>query len=57
MSNNNLIGFAKHESKTKEFNDTIVRKTWYYQKKFHFEVSTDKGHEFWNNEADTFCHA
>ncbi len=38
------------------FNDEMVRKTQYYQKKFGFEIRNKKGNEFWNNEADAFKH-
>ena len=45
------------------FNETkkdyieLDKKTWYYQRKFGFEVNPRKGHEFWNVEADAFKHA
>ncbi len=48
--------FVKNKQVQKEYNDEIVRKTWYYQKKFNFEISPKKGNEFWNNEADAFKH-
>ena len=35
----------------------LDKKTWFYQKKFGFEVNPRKGHEFWNVEADAFKHA
>ena len=58
MSNKNKIyDFFNNEQKQKEYNDEIVNKTWHYQKKFGFKTSTQKGHEFWNNEADAFKHA
>ena len=44
--------FIKDKEKQKEYNDKIVNKTWYYQNKFGFKTSPQKGHEFWNNEAD-----
>ena len=53
----NLINFANKELKTKEYNDEIVNKTQYYQNKFGFQINKEnKGHEFWNNEADAFKH-
>ncbi len=58
MSNKNEIyDFFNNEQKRKEYNDEIVSKTLHYQKKFGFKTSTQKGHEFWNNEADAFKHA
>jgi hypothetical protein len=49
--------FYKDKNAQKNYNDEIVNKTWHYQKKFGFETSLRKGHEFWNNEADAFKHA
>ncbi|MCM1338714.1 MAG: hypothetical protein NC191_03485 [Muribaculaceae bacterium] len=48
---------AESKEVQQQFNDDMVRKTWYYQNKFGFETSPRKGHEFWNNEADAFKHA
>ena len=49
--------FYKNKNAQKQFNDELVQKTGYYQKKFGFETSPRQGHEFWNNEADAFKHA
>ena len=58
MSNKNKIyDFFNNEQKRKVYNDEIVNKTLHYQKKFGFKTSAQKGHEFWNNEADAFKHA
>ncbi|MBR1908627.1 hypothetical protein IJ818_06800, partial [bacterium] len=56
-SKNEIYDFFNNEQKRKEYNDEIVNKTLHYQKKFGFKTSTQKGHEFWNNEADAFKHA
>ena len=42
--------------KQKNYNNQIVQKTSKYQKIYGFKVSHQKGHEFWNNEADAFKH-
>ena len=34
----------------------MVRKTWKYQKIYKFETKPEKGHEFWDVEADAFKH-
>ena len=47
---------ASNKQKQKEFNDEMIRKTWYYQKKYGFNTNPRKGHEFWNVEADAFKH-
>lgn len=49
--------FINDKQQQKEYNDEVVRKTWYYQKKFGFKTSPRQGHEFWNNEAVAFKHA
>lgn len=49
--------FMKDKQKQKDYNDEIVRKTWYYQNRFGFKTSPRQGHEFWNNESDAFKHA
>ncbi len=54
---NEFLIMALNKQKQKEFNDEMVRKTWYYQKKYGFETNPRKGHEFWNVEADAFKHA
>ena len=57
MSNKNkMYDFFNNEQKQKEYNNEIVNKTLYYQKKFGFKASAQKDHEFWNNEADAFKH-
>ena len=33
------IDFAIQEKITKKYNDEMVKKTWYYQKKFNFETN------------------
>lgn len=53
----NFKRMAFDEFQRKNFNNEMVDKTWKYQKKFGFETSPRKGHEFWNNEADAFKHA
>ena len=53
---NQFIVMASNKQKQKEFNDEMVQKTWYYQKKYGFETNPRKGHEFWNVEADAFKH-
>ncbi len=52
----NFINMAINKQARKDFNNEMVRKTWQYQKKYGFETSPRKGHEFWNNEADAFKH-
>lgn len=52
-----VLDMYNSQTKRKEFNEEMVRKTWEYQKKFGFETSPRQGHEFWNNEADAFKHA
>lgn len=39
------------------YNDMIVEKTNFYQKKYNFEINSDPKHKFWNVEADAFKHA
>lgn len=57
MSNfKNTYNFITNKQAQTDYNNEIVRKTWYYQKKFGFETSPRQGHEFWNNEADAFKH-
>ena len=51
-----FANMAMSKQLQKDFNDEMVRKTWEYQKKYGFETSPRKGHEFWNNEADAFKH-
>ncbi len=58
MSNfKNAYNFITNKQAQADYNNEIVHKTWYYQKKFGFEISPIQGHEFWNNEADAFKHA
>ena len=52
-----VLDMYNSQTKRKEFNEEMVRKTWEYQRKFGFETSPRQGHEFWNNEADAFKHA
>ena len=54
---NNAYKFYKDTEAQKRYNDEIVNKTWYYQKKFGFKINPRQGHEFWNVEADAFKHA
>ena len=54
--NKDAYNFYKSKELQKEFNDKLVQKTGYYQKKFGFETNPRKGHEFWNVEADAFKH-
>ena len=54
--NKDAYNFYKNKELQKEFNDKLVQKTGYYQKKFGFETNPRKGHEFWNVEADAFKH-
>ncbi len=66
-NNNNIEKFAREiknafemsrsKQQQKEYNNEIAKKTWHYQKKYGFETSPRKGHEFWNNEADAFKHS
>ena len=57
QQNKDAYNFYKNKELQKEFNDKLVQKTGYYQKKFGFETNPRKGHEFWNVEADAFKHA
>ncbi len=58
MSNiKSTLEFIKNKQKQKEYNDEIVNKTLHYKNKFGFKTNSQKGHEFWNNEADAFKHA
>ncbi len=56
QQNKDAYNFYKNKELQKEFNDKLVQKTGYYQKKFGFETNSRKGHEFWNVEADAFKH-
>ena len=56
QQNKDAYNFYKSKELQKEFNDKLVQKTGYYQKKFGFETNPRKGHEFWNVEADAFKH-
>lgn len=49
---NKAANMVKNKEVQKHFNDEMVRKTWKYQKKYGFETSPRKDHEFCNNEAD-----
>ena len=53
----NIYEFFKNEKANKDYNNEIVKKTWYYYNKYGFEIDKDKKtQEFWNNEADAFKH-
>ena len=54
--NKDAYNFYKNKELQKEFNDKLVQKTGYYQKKFGFETNPRKEHEFWDVEADAFKH-
>ena len=56
QQNKDAYDFYKNKKLQKKFNDDLVQKTGYYQKKFGFEINPRKGHEFWNVEADAFKH-
>ena len=57
MTKNKLYTQDKINITRKKYNDEVVAKTWHYQNKYGFETSPMEGHEFWNNEADSFKHA
>lgn len=46
QQNKDAYNFYKNKELQKEFNDKLVQKTGYYQKKFGFETNSRKGHEF-----------
>ena len=53
----NTINFFHDKNSREKFNDEMIKKTWYYQKKYGLKTNPRQGHEFWNVEADAFKHA
>ena len=56
---NEIAGaFNMHLSQEEKdnFNNEMINKTWKYQKIYKFETKPQKGHEFWDVEADAFKH-
>ena len=60
MTNNLEMIFQKiRKDIVDEYSQKLVESTFYYQKKYGFELNTKFGHEHatWNAEADAFKHA
>lgn len=52
-----ILEMKNSKEKRADFNNEIVNKTNYYQKKYGFNNIKKDGHVFWNDESDAFKHA